>query len=295
MAGKNVDVQGFVEDWAMEYFRRKANKKEKKLLENDYISMEIDWKRVRFTHAEPKYEPEPPKPGAGTPINNILFTTHFTNKTGQPQRYTFKTERTTRSSCSVGLESSYTTGVEMSVKLATPCSILEANAGYKRELCLTSTSGETIEEELTWGVDSEIEVKGRHRAEAQLIIVEEEYSGKFSIKTSISGRVRAVFTNVKDNNSFVRAVEGDVDEIISRCMGDGKLHGDAIVVDKATRSVVCKTGGTCRFKYGIKQNVEVDQKPIDDWVMVGAKLYKHKVDLIVISKIVPTWSICVLI
>ena len=49
--------------------------------------------------------------------------------------------------------------MSMDVKLTTPCSILEANAGFSREMSLTNTRGETIEEELTWSVDSEIEVR----------------------------------------------------------------------------------------------------------------------------------------
>ena len=47
----------------------------------------------------------------------------------------------------------------MDVKLTTPCSILEANAGFSREMSLTNTRGETIDEELKWSVDSEIEVR----------------------------------------------------------------------------------------------------------------------------------------
>ena len=47
----------------------------------------------------------------------------------------------------------------MDVKLTTPGSILEANAGFHRELSLTEIEGQTIEEELTWAVDSQIEVR----------------------------------------------------------------------------------------------------------------------------------------
>ncbi len=39
----------------------------------------------------------------------------------------------------------------MSLNLKTPGEIFEANAGYSRELSLSNTSGETLEEELTWG------------------------------------------------------------------------------------------------------------------------------------------------
>ena len=46
----------------------------------------------------------------------------------------------------------------MDVKLTTPGSILEANAGFHREISLTEIEGQTIEEELCWAVDSQLEV-----------------------------------------------------------------------------------------------------------------------------------------
>ena len=50
--------------------------------------------------------------------------------------------------------------------------IFEANVGYKREFTLTSADGETFEEELTWGVDSEIGVKAGYVADASLVVDE---------------------------------------------------------------------------------------------------------------------------
>ena len=74
----------------------------------------------------------------------------------------------------------------MNIKLTTPCQVLEANAGFHREMSLINGESETIEEELTWSVDSQIEVQGRHVGEAKLVILEEEYHGRFTIKTHIT-------------------------------------------------------------------------------------------------------------
>ena len=262
---KHIDIQGIVEDWAWDYFRRKTSgeRKLKKLLEKEYISMEIDWKRVKFEHGPPEYKPAPRKAGSGTPINNVLFETTFVNKTKKTQNYSFRTERVTKSSCEVQIEEGYTQGYEMSVTLKTPCEIFEANAGYSREMNLTKTEGQVIEEELTWEVDNQLQVEGRHRAEAKLVILEEEYAGGFEILTKIKGRVRAVFTNIKDNNSFVKAVEGDIDEIVRQARDQGRIKGNTMTVEGSTRTVLCRTKGSCKFKYGMKQNVEVDQFPLD--------------------------------
>lgn len=262
VTGSHVDLSALVEDWALTHFRRRANRKERRLLEQDFINMEVDWKRVEFDHHEPKYVPEPPTPGQGIPINNILFHTSFTNKTEHPQTYTFKTERTTRSTCTVEIEQGYTQGFETSVKLQTPCGIMEANAGFHREISLTNCKAQTVEEELVWGVDSQVHVKGKHRAEAKLIIKEEEYKGEFCVETLVKGRVRVVFTNLKDNNSFIRAREGDIVEIVREAFDGKRMQGDAISVEGSSRSVVLRTRGKCLFRYGLQQNVEVDQLPI---------------------------------
>ena len=124
---------------------------------------------------------------------------------------------------------------------------------------MTNIDEQTTEEEMTWGVDSEIEVEPRHRAEAKLIIYEEEYKGTFVVKTTISGRVRVIFYNRKDNNSFMRAIEGQMDVIVDEMMKKRRLPQDVIYIDGATKSVVCTTRGKCQFKYGLKQDVEVDQ------------------------------------
>jgi hypothetical protein len=260
-----VDIQGLIEDWATDYFRRKASKKELKLLKQDQIRTEIDWKRVKFVHEDAVYEPEPPTPGSGRPTQNVLFNTNFTNRTDKPQRYTFRAERTTRSSCTVAIEQGYTKGFEMNVKLTTPCQIMEANAGFRREITLTNSESETIEEELTWGVDSEIEVEGHKVGEAKLLILEEKYEGRFSIKTHISGRVRVVFTNLKDNNSFIKAAENQVVSIVEDAIRSKSIQpSEALHVDGSMQRVTLITRGNCQFKYGFKQLIEVAQKPIGD-------------------------------
>ena len=115
VAGQKIDIQSIIEEWAKDYFKRKGSKKERKLLEQEQIQMEIDWRRVKFVHDEAKYEPEPPTPGSGRPTQNVLFNTTFTNKTERAQTYTFRTERTTRSSCTVAIEQGYTQVYNISI------------------------------------------------------------------------------------------------------------------------------------------------------------------------------------
>lgn len=258
-----TDIQRVVEEWARDYFERKASRSERRLITKEYVNIQVDWKRVNFNDEEPVYDPEPPKAGTGTPKHNVLFHTTFSNKTDKPQKYHFETQRSTRSSCTVEVEKGFTRGVEMSINLKTPGEIMEANAGFTRELSLVNIEGQTIEEELSWGVNSEMTVPQGTRAQAKLVITEEEYKGSFSLHTNITGRVRVVFTNLKDNNSFLKAVEADVYQVIEWGVRERMIIADNVEVRSKDKLVVITTKGKCQFTYGIKQDVEVNQFPLE--------------------------------
>jgi len=107
-------------------------------------------------------------------------------------------------------------------------------------------------------------ISAGHVGEAKLVVLEEKYEGVFTILTRVSGTVRVVFTNEKDNNSFVKGIDGKIEQIVRDAMNESTWQPtDVISIDKDSRSVVCKTVGRCQFKYGVKQMVEVDQKKID--------------------------------
>ena len=102
-------------------------------------------------------------------------------------------------------------------------------------------------------------MKPGHRAEAKLVIVEEEYRGRFSLETRVTGRVRAVFTNLKDNNSFLKAVEGGIVQVVVQSCVNGSGGGGVVSIDSDTNTVVFLTRGKCTFCYGLRQDVDVDQ------------------------------------
>ena len=85
------------------------------------------------------------------------------------------------------------------------CQVFEANAGYKREFSLTNIDGEVFEEELSWGVESQIHVQPQHVAEATLMVDERRQTGSFVIETRMRGTVYVSFTSPRDNNAQVQA------------------------------------------------------------------------------------------
>ncbi|EJW87429.1 hypothetical protein WUBG_01663, partial [Wuchereria bancrofti] len=105
-----------------------------------------------------------------------LFKSTFTNTTEREQEYSFKTERSTRSAATVIIEKGVCRGIEMALKLKTPCEVVEANAGFNTELMVANIGENTIEEELTWGVDSSIRVPPFCETIAELIILEDHHT-----------------------------------------------------------------------------------------------------------------------
>lgn len=196
---------------------------------------------------------------------NVLFQTKFTNNTNDEQEYTMKTEKTTSSSCSTSIETGFTKGYEMSITLKTPCEVLEANAGYKNEMSLTRSEGQSLEETLTWGVESQIRVKRGHVAEAMLVVNEQKRNGDFTIISRISGTVLVRFTDIRSNNQAFRFISNSIYGILEKYADMERRKGhalDFVTFEQESDTVIVNTKGTCRFKFGVKQEVQVDQKPI---------------------------------
>ncbi|XP_064628684.1 uncharacterized protein LOC135488143 isoform X2 [Lineus longissimus] len=251
-----VSLDDIIEEWAMDMFKRTANKKQQKI-PKDCLMKTISYKRVKFDHVEPKYEDER---RVAKPMSQVLFKSHFTNNTEQDQEYSFKTERTTRSTCEVEYEEGYTVGQEVSVTLKTPGEVFEANAGFHRELSLMKTEGETKEEELNWAVDSQIRVPPKHETVAELVISEEQYAAQFTIETTIRGTVHVVFTNLSDNNSFVKSVDSNIVDIFRKKISEGRLKSFNI----DGNCIRSQFKGLCKFRYGIEQHVKLSEAALNN-------------------------------
>lgn len=249
-----INLDEMVEDWAHEMFKATATKDQAKIAK-DALSLTLNWKRAKFYHDEPVFNDQH---SASKPNSQVLFKSDFLNNTESEQEYSFKTSRTTKSSCEVEYEQGYTIGQEVSFKLATPCEVFEANAGFHREITLNKQEGECVEEELTWEVDSQIRVPPRRRTEAKLVISEQQYGAKFTMNTTFKGTVVAVFTNLNDNNSFVKSLEGDLVEIFRHQISKFKLKTFNI----ADRAVKTTIKGKCEFRFGIEQHVQLTETPL---------------------------------
>ena len=145
--------------------------------------------------------------------------------------------------------------------------IFEANVGYKREFTLTNADGETFEEELTWGVDSEIAVKAGYVADASLVVDERRQAGDFVVVTRVRGPVYVTFTSPRDNNALVKASCNYVAKVVRDYVDVERRKGRHVdfvrFPDDDPDAVVIETKGNCKFRYGVKQEISVHQKPLD--------------------------------
>ena len=255
MATEVIEMEPVILAWAQEMFKHTKTKEMGKI-PKDALMYTVNWKNVRVHYSKPEYNDVNKAP---TPKSQILFKTTFVNNTKLEQEYSFKTQRTTQSCCEVSIEKGVSTGVEFGLKLATPCEIFEANAGFHREITVTNSETETIEHEMSWEVDSQIKVPARHKTEAHLVVNEDNQSSKFTVHCRMKGMVTVVVTNMQDNNSFLKSLDGSLAEIFRREIECGlrgvKVDGSVVSFD---------TVGKCSFRYAVEQHVKLHQEEIPD-------------------------------
>lgn len=253
-----VDLEQIVLNWAKQIFDITKTKAEAKIGKK-HLQFNINWSHLLNECLDPTYT------FGGIDSRSVkqnkeeqcLFKSTFSNTTDREQEYSFKTERSTRSSATVVVEKGICRGVEMALKLKTPCEVVEANAGFHNEISITHIGENTAEEELIWGIDSNVRVPPRCEAVAELVILEDRQVRNFKVESRLSGKIIVTVTNLRDNNSLVTIIEGNIADIVRGIANHpnmGFTVQDDIVMFTAT--------GICKFKYGVEQKVRITEKPL---------------------------------
>uniref|UniRef100_A0A915BEU0 Uncharacterized protein n=1 Tax=Parascaris univalens TaxID=6257 RepID=A0A915BEU0_PARUN len=253
-----VDLEALVINWAKQIFEVTKTKAEARISKK-YLQYNINWSHLFNESLEPVYTV------AGVDTKQVrqakeeqcLFKSTFTNTTEREQEYSFKTERSTRSTATVVVEKGVCRGVEMALKLKTPGEVVEANAGFHNEVSVMHIGENTTEEELIWGVDSTVRVPPLCETVAELVILEEHHTRSFTIEGRLSGKVIVTVTNLRDNNSLVTIIEGKIADII-RGTPNYPAMGFVVTNDVATYTMK----GTCKFKYGVEQKVRITEHAV---------------------------------
>uniref|UniRef100_A0A158P8P7 Protein Simiate n=1 Tax=Angiostrongylus cantonensis TaxID=6313 RepID=A0A158P8P7_ANGCA len=184
-----VDLEEVVLNWAKLIFNTTKSKAEAKI-KKKYLAFNINWTKLYQESMEPEYAYRETKGNVrAVSDEKVLFKTTFTNTTQREQEYSFKTERCTRSTSTVIIEKGVCRGMEVALKLKTPCEVVEANAGFHQEVQLNHIGENTSEEELCWGVDSCVRVPPSSETVAELVILEEQCKRDFRIENRMTGKI----------------------------------------------------------------------------------------------------------
>ncbi|KAK4468878.1 hypothetical protein MN116_008040 [Schistosoma mekongi] len=252
--------------WAIDMYHITATKEQKKY-DPIELTIKFQWDNIHVNYDKPEYYDNITMK---LPKSHILFSTTFKNNTDTEQEYNFRTERCTRSIAEIEIQKGVLLSKELSLKLSLPSSLMEANAGFKHEISIGSSTRQTTEEELAWGVDSRITVPARHTASAEVKIEEEEMNCSFRLRTTMYGRLRVLFLDPLHDNLLIKYLEGDLGTIIQdrlksmhSYINNSNINSYIWIESmlKSNQHILCiDTIGKCKFRFGIHQSVEVNQK-----------------------------------
>ncbi|KAK3581929.1 hypothetical protein CHS0354_037603 [Potamilus streckersoni] len=227
MPSKLLDLLELIKIWVYDFPLDKSQKWDADEIQHH----DVNWNNVKRWHGPTQYYNQIRK---STHKTHVLFTACFTNDTDQPQVYTLKTERRTKSSCNIRIEK-------------------EASTGFKGSMSVIKADNETFEQELVWSVNNQITVPPKFKTRADLVIKEEEYTSQFQMQTKFEGTIHVTLRSKKDNCP-ITTLTGDVRHIFRADNG--------FQVDKT--GIYFVSQGRCTYRFGIEQHAEPSQAEITE-------------------------------
>ncbi|KAI3381756.1 hypothetical protein SNEBB_001891 [Seison nebaliae] len=201
-----LDIHDIVMNYAKAWY--KATERGRNRYNWKDLQCDIDWSKFIIQSEDATYERTNMNLG---PKTHMLFKSKYVNDTELEQEYQVKAERKTVSTCSLTVLEGFLMESEFSMEIALPGDIVELGAGFKTEYSLENERHKSIEEEMTWNVESTVRVPAMTETTAQLVVKEDEYKGKFSFNTYFSGSIRIVIS--KDSEEIVYYQFNDLNDI----------------------------------------------------------------------------------
>lgn len=250
--GPVINLKDLIETYAYQLFKEN---------ERDYIKAigkqcswkdlhkEIDWSSFYLKHNEVKWADQD-KPGQLK--SSVLFKSTFLNDTEKEQDYQLNAERKTISTCQFELFEGFINEgqIDLSLNIPIPGCALEAGAGFRHEYAMETTRTKSIQEEMNWSVQSNIKIPGRSKTTAELLVQENEYKGRFEIKTYFKGEISMRL--FREGCEVLLIELGDLEDILTREKG---FQNDSKGLFRMTR-------GQCKARFGIDQKIELHQQKI---------------------------------
>jgi hypothetical protein len=212
------------------------------------IQYEIKWNKVKIQHHEPTYNDASNPP---SPKTTVLFKSTYRNASDREQTNKFRAERSTTSRAELTVLEGVCLPVD-GVRVPLPAHVAAANAGFPPTLSVCKLDRKCWEEKLTWAVNTEITVDPHQTTHAQMVVEEKQWSGNFSITTTIRGSVK--FVARRGNGELITSSVGKIHSICQSAIDSGlNIPGMALIHD----GVRFLTTGLLHFRYGVEQNVHI--------------------------------------
>ncbi|XP_064644388.1 uncharacterized protein LOC135498142 [Lineus longissimus] len=254
-AGGVVDVEDIILQYARKWFedleQRPLEKKFGKL-PWEQLSVEVDRTRLIVEHDNALHEKEQEDQAVGeySPRHSVLFKSNYENTTGSPLNYQICTERRTRTSVALTITKGFCFGAGFEIKLGPPA--LEANLGLSSELSFEKSVQTTKEQEVSWTLNTQVNVPPHTRTTVELVVKDDEYKGTFGIRSYFSGKIYVDVS--KDNTQLTRLIIGDLKQIFKEEMGFKRCP--------KSKRIYFDTHGICNCRYGVEQQVKISETPI---------------------------------
>lgn len=139
-----------------------------------------------------------------TNAKGIVISTDFTNNTDKDQTYKFRFEKSRKASLTVTFQRGYTIGGKANFSIGLPKELpASASSGgeFDMRISVSKTSGETIEETLTWEATSEIHVAKKSSCSARVLLTEVPVSYSFKLWTKMSMPMGSAPATIRRRNS----------------------------------------------------------------------------------------------
>jgi hypothetical protein len=241
-----LDVGAVIQLWA----RRMVEVTGDPVNSSSDIQYDISYNKARIQHGEPSFQDAARPP---SPKSTVLFKSTYRNASEQEQTNIFRAERSTTSRA----ELTVLEGVclpQDGVRVPLPADVAAANAGFPPTLSVCKQERKCWEEKLTWAVDTRITVAGGQTTHAQMVVEEKQWSGDFTIRSTLSGKVKAVARN-RLTGKLITTSTGELSTIFDDAQKEG-LNVPGMTIEGG--DVVFVTRGELNFRYGVEQRVNIE-------------------------------------
>ncbi|CAF1122452.1 unnamed protein product [Rotaria sordida] len=252
-----INLDEIVEQWILSIWNKTKTKSLSRLKHEDLL-IKINWKHVTFKQNNINYYKS-----SISYFPRTIFRTNFDNKTTNEHSYTFTTEKSTHSIFKFIFTRSLYKSEESTIIFHLPKQIIQQNNDIQRKQAIPFGKDTTKEYEKFWNVNSQIHVPSQTRIIAELNIDEEEFHSHFFVSIHFSGRITASISTHQSPNTYLKLINGDIVQIIYQAMKNNPRLNMFKLIQGNSPSIRFKIYGKCLFRYGVKQNIVLNQELLE--------------------------------